>query len=106
MRRPLPALLAVLATTSFGCGGEPAPPPRPPVALALTAPADASTTRESTVVVSGRVSPATARVIVLGEPVTVSGGGFSTSVDLREGANVIDVGASAPGRRAVWRACG
>jgi hypothetical protein len=55
-------------------------------------------------VVTGTVAPAGARVIVLGDRVPVSGGSFSTSVDLQEGANVIDVGASAPGRRAVWRA--
>jgi hypothetical protein len=74
------------------------------VQLALTAPADTATTREASVRVSGHVVPATARVVVLGERVGVSGGDFSTAVDLREGPNVIDVGASAPGRRAVWRA--
>ena len=59
---------------------------------------------ESSVAVTGTVVPRDARVIVLGERVAVVGGSFSASVDLREGANVIDVGASAPGRRAVWRA--
>ena len=43
-------------------------------------------------------------MLVLGERVSVSGGRFETSVDLREGSNVIDVGASAPGARATWRA--
>lgn len=104
MPRALLLLPAVLAATVAGCGDEPAPAPRPPVQLALTAPADTATTREATVRVSGRVVPASARVIVLGEPVTVIGGGFSASVDLREGSNVIDVGASAAGHRAVWRA--
>ena len=105
MRRPLLLLLpALAATTIAACGEDPAPPARPPVQLSLTAPRDTGTTREATVLVSGSVVPSTARVIVLGERVAVNGGGFSTSVDLREGSNVIDVGASAPGRRAVWRA--
>jgi len=94
----------VLLLALVGCGDDPAPPPRPPVKLTLTAPRDAGTTRESSVAVTGTVAPSTARVIVLGERVAVSGGSFSTSVDLDEGSNVIDVGASAPGRRAVWRA--
>jgi hypothetical protein len=105
VRRPLLLLLpALAATTIAGCGDDPRPPPRPPVQLSLAAPRDTGTTREATVLVSGSVVPSTARVIVLGERVAVSGGAFSTSVDLREGSNVIDVGASAPGRRAVWRA--
>jgi hypothetical protein len=105
VRRPLLLLLPVLAaTTTAGCGDKPPPPARPPVQLSLSAPRDAGTTREATALVSGSVVPSTARVIVLGERVAVDGGGFSTNVDLREGSNVIDVGASAPGRRAVWRA--
>jgi hypothetical protein len=98
-------LLLVLAATATGCGSDPPPAPaRPPVALTISAPRDVSTTREATVLVSGSVAPAAARVIVLGERAAVAGGTFSHSVSLREGANVIDVGASAPGRRAVWRA--
>ncbi len=104
VRPVLLLLLPVLAVAASGCGDEPPPAPRPPVVLSLTAPRDADTTREPTVQISGSVSPSTARVIVLGERVTVSGGTFSHAVDLREGANVVDVGASAPGRRAVWRA--
>ncbi len=102
MRRPL--LLSVLVATVAGCGEDPPAQPRPPVRLALTAPADTATTRDASVQVSGRVDPASARVIVLGDRVTVTDGDFSTRVDLREGPNVIDVGASAPGHRAVWRA--
>ena len=105
MRRSLLLLPAMLAATAAGCGDQPPAPPRPPVQLSLTAPSDGAVAREATVQVSGRVSPVSARVIVLGERVAVQdGGGFSTSVDLREGSNVIDVGASAAGRRAVWRA--
>jgi hypothetical protein len=102
----VPAVLA--ATFAAGCGDEAPAAPRPPVVLTLSAPRDATTTREATVQVVGRVTPATARVIVLGERVAVGGGGggggFSHAVALREGSNVIDVGASAPGRQAVWRA--
>ena len=104
MRRSAPILVTLLAATLAGCGDDPAPPPRPPVQLTLTAPRDAGTTREPSVAVTGTVVPPTARVIVLGKRVAVSGGSFSASVDLDEGSNVIDVGASAPGRRAVWRA--
>lgn len=97
-------LLLAAAASLGGCGEEPAPPPRPPVVLSLSSPRNMETTREPSVLVSGTVRPATARVIVLGSRVTVRGGGFSTTVDLREGTNIVDVGASAPGRRAVWRA--
>ena len=102
--RPLLLLLPVLVAMVGGCGEEAVPRPRPAVQLVLTAPGDTTTTRDASVRVSGRVVPATARVIVLGQRVTVSAGGFSTAVDLSEGPNVIDVGASAAGRRAVWRA--
>ena len=106
MRRLSLLSLAMVAATAAaaGCGEEPAPTPRPPVQLAVTAPRDTETTREATIVVSGTVSPARARVVVLGEPVAVDGGSFSTTIELREGPNVVDVGASAAGRRAVWRA--
>ena len=112
MRRPialLPALLVAAAGAAgvvgaAGCGEEPRATVREPVQLTLTAPADGATTREETVQVAGSVVPASARVLVAGERVAVRGGRFATVVDLREGANVIDVGASAPGARATWRA--
>jgi len=97
----LPLALAVIAA---GCGEERPPAPRPPVVLTLVAPQDADTTRETSVRVTGSVRPAGARVLVAGERVPVDGGRFETTVALREGPNVIDVGASAPGRRATWRA--
>jgi len=104
VRRPLSLLLVLLAATVAGCGDASPQPPRKPVVLTLSAPNDGSTTREDAVQVGGSVTPASARVLVRGERVTVRGGRFETAVDLREGTNVIDVGAAAPGRRASWRA--
>ena len=101
-RRPL--LLLALATAAAGCGDSPPEAPREPVGLTLAAPPDGVTTREAGVRVSGSVAPVSARVLVGGRRVRVSGGRFATRVSLREGANVIDVGASAPGARATWRA--
>ena len=95
---------AVLGASLAGCGDEPSPRPRPLVSLTLTAPRDAAVVREATAQVTGSVVPSSARVIVLGQRAAVNGGSFSARVDLHEGANIIDVGASAPGRRAVWRA--
>jgi len=102
-RLSLPVLVAVLVLVA-GCGERPVDPPRKPVQLTLSEPQDTATTRDATVRVSGSVSPAGARVLVMGERVAVNGGRFSTAVDLREGANVIDIGAAAPGARATWRA--
>jgi len=104
VRRPLSLLLVLLAATAAGCGDDDVPPPREPVVLTLSAPQDGATTRDDAVQVSGSVVPASSRVLVYGLRVAVSGGRFSAPVDLREGTNVIDVGAAAPGRRATWRA--
>lgn len=97
-------LLLGLVATAAGCDDEDPAKPRTPVQLTLATPRDGVTTRQDSAQVSGRVVPAGARVLVLGERVTVSDGRFETNVDLREGSNVIDVGASTPGARATWRA--
>jgi hypothetical protein len=102
MPRPpaLAALLLVCALGSAACGGDPAPrAPAKAVLLELTAPQDAAVVDSETVTIAGRVSPAASSVRVLGEDVGASGGTFSTTIDLDPGANVVDVAATAPGRR-------
>jgi len=79
------------------CGGAARTPP--PVQLSLDSPGDGSTTLSSEVVVSGRVSPGAASVLVGGRSVPVLGGSFSTQVAVRPGSNVIDVLAGAPRAR-------
>jgi hypothetical protein len=102
LRRSLP-LLAVLALV--GCGGDDRPPADPPaVRLTITSPNDAAVVKEDTMELSGRVSPGRASVTVQGHPATVTGGRFSTTVELEEGANVIDVAASMPGRSSAFAA--
>lgn len=104
MPRTLAILLLALAAAVAGCGDDDPAKPRTPVQLTLATPRDGVTTGKDTARISGRVLPAGSRVLVLGERVTVSDGRFETSVDLREGSNLIDVGASAAGARATWRA--
>jgi hypothetical protein len=101
-RLPLALLLALGVA---GCGGDDRPPPDPPVVrLTISAPNDGSTVKADSVEIAGRVSPARAAVLVLGEPAVVSGGGFTAKVPLEEGANVIDVAATMPGRSAAFAA--
>lgn len=104
MRRAVPlAVLLPLLTASFvaGCGEEAQEAPKvlPSVQLAVTDPPDGRTVDGEAVQVTGRVSPGSAQVTVLGRQVTVSGGSFATEVALEEGANLIDVAAVAAGRR-------
>jgi len=95
----LAAVLAV-ALLPAGCGEDEKPPQREPlVELTLEAPADAATTRDERIAISGTVKPAGASVQVLGSDVDVEDGRFSTEVALEPGANLIDVAGSARGRR-------
>jgi Glucodextranase, domain B/PASTA domain len=102
--RALPLLAAACVATALvvvGCGGEDEPRAaraQPPVRLAVNAPADLATVREGRVAVQGTVSPARAAVQVLGRAADVTGGSFSATVPVEEGANVIDVIATAAGR--------
>lgn len=103
MRRLPIALLLALGIA--GCGGDDKPPPDPPaVRLTISSPMDSSTVKDDSVEVAGRVSPARASVLVLGKAASVTGGRFSTEVPLDEGANVIDVAASMPGRSSAFAA--
>ncbi len=97
--------LAVALATLAGCGGADRLPPDPPaVRLTIEAPPDLATVKEDRVELRGRVSPARAAVEVGGESAVVSGGAFSATVPLEEGANVIDVSATMPGRSAAFAA--
>ena len=95
----------VLGTAA--CGGEDRPaarkPPKP-VRLVISSPGDSAVVRGSTMQVRGTVSPARARVEVLGRTVAVRGGQFASVVPLVVGANVIDVTATARGRSAALAA--
>jgi hypothetical protein len=87
--------LAAAATTT-GCGNSAKPAAVPPVRLSLAAPSDRQTTLAGQIFVTGTVSPASATVVVAGQPVAVHQGSFETRVSIRPGANVIDVLAGAP----------
>jgi hypothetical protein len=93
------ALTALLIATVAGCGdgGDPSP-----ATVRVESPPDGQVVHEDSVEVRGRVRPAGARVLVAGDPATVSGGRWRALVALSEGANVIDVGAAAPGAATVW----
>ena len=110
MRGPIliVALAAAAAALLGGCGNADEPPDRAaalePVRLQITAPADAATVRGGNVDVRGRVSPAASEVTVLGRPALVTEGRFTAVVPLEPGANVIDVIATAPRRRAALTA--
>ena len=67
--------------------------------LEITSPRDLAVVRRGTVDVRGRVSPSAADVRVMGRPALVSEGSFTVVVPLEPGANVVDVAATARGRR-------
>jgi hypothetical protein len=96
-RRLLPLLAAGLVLSA--CGETPRPATQPRVTLKLAAPDDGGTTRDDRVEVRGTVSPGDASVRVAGEDAEVSGGEFVAQVQLLPGGNVIDVAATASGRR-------
>jgi hypothetical protein len=96
--RLAPLLVAALLAS---CGDD---EPSRPVRLTLVTPADGAVVHTGVVEVRGRVSPVGARVLVAGRPATVTGGEFRGRARLREGQNVIDVGAHADGARSSWSA--
>jgi len=90
----------VLAVLLPACGDDPNPDAdEPKVRLEVTVPQDGATVRAQTVAVEGTVQPAGARVQVLGEDVGVEAGRWHAEVPLEPGANLVDVAASAKGRR-------
>jgi Glucodextranase, domain B/PASTA domain len=100
MRMCTIAAVVGLALLAASCGDDEQPPrDEPDVRLTLTGPADGATLRDDTVEVSGNVKPARAAVQVLGRDVAVEGGRFVAEVELDPGANLVDVAASASGRR-------
>jgi hypothetical protein len=74
------------------------------VRLEISAPVDTAIVRGRMLDVSGRVSPASAQVRVMGRRAQVVGGTFSAVVPLEQGPNVIDVAATARGRAAALTA--
>jgi hypothetical protein len=98
------------AAGAFACAallaacGTAAPPPQRPIALQIAAPADGVRVSSTTIRVSGTVSPAGVTLTVLGRPVPVRHGTFSTRVPLLPGTNIIDVLAGAPNSRAAMTA--
>jgi hypothetical protein len=90
----------VLGTLALaGCGADRQPATTPRVQLKLAAPGDGRSLRAETVEVSGTVTPAFAAVTVSGERAEVNGGTFTATVSLQPGGNVIDITATATGRR-------
>jgi len=105
MRTCTIAAVVAVALLASACGGDREPPrDEPDVQLTLTGPSDGATMRSDTVEITGSVKPARAAVQVLGKDVSVDGGDFTTEVDLEPGANLIDVSASANGRRPAFAA--
>jgi hypothetical protein len=92
-------LLFAAGLVLSACGETPRPATQPRVTLTLSAPDDGGKTRDARVAIRGTVSPGDATVRVGGEDAEVSGGEFSAEVELQPGGNVIDVAASAAGRR-------
>lgn len=99
--RGLLLLLLVAGGYASGCGDDPA---ERPVRLEIIAPTDAAVVNDDSVEVRGLVRPRGARVLVLGRRARVVRGEFRTVVPLREGSNLIDVGASVRGAAPAWDA--
>jgi len=94
--------LALILAAGFvlsACGEAPRPTAEPRVKLELALPDDGGTVREDRIEVRGTVTPGDAAVQVAGSEAKVDAGEFHAEVRLEVGGNVIDVTASAPGRR-------
>ena len=97
MRRLVILLAAGCVLTA--CGEAPTPATEPRVRLKLAVPDDGGEVRDDHVSIRGTVTPGDAAVRVAGEAADVDGGEFTAEVALVPGGNVIDITATAPGRR-------
>jgi hypothetical protein len=97
----VPALLAAVVAGGLagGCGEDEARRAPAPVALEVLEPGDAAVVDGDAVTLRGRVRPAASEVAVRGRRAEVRAGTWTAEVELEEGANVIDVSATAAGRR-------
>lgn len=86
----------VLGLVLAACGERERTPALAPVKLTVHEPADLDEVEARTIAVRGAVAPPSARVLVDGAEAEVRGGEFSATVELRGGANVIDLQAAAP----------
>lgn len=91
---PLVAGFAALGVA--GCGTS-APVVKPTVNVAITAPTSGATVGVRDLIVTGTVTPATARVLVAGQPATVQGGSFRRTLRLDGSAQTVTVTAQAAG---------
>lgn len=94
----------VVAVVLGGCGDDAPDRPPPLVRLDVVSPADGAVVDGDEVTLRGRVTPAGASVAVLGRPASSAAGAWEASVPLEPGGNVVDVMASAEGRRPVFAA--
>jgi hypothetical protein len=95
-------LAALTAVVFGGCGA--AARSEPQIQLHLSEPADGVVVTSASVTVSGSVSPAGARVLVLGRVIPTAHGTFSTQVQLQPGTNLVDVLAGAVRAKAAMTA--
>ena len=89
--KPIALPVTVWLLLLAGCGGGTTSETGPPVRLTIASPSDMALLRDSSVVVSGGVSPRGAVVKIEGRPVAVSGGHFTATVPLAPGTNLVDV---------------
>jgi hypothetical protein len=91
-----PLVAAVAALGVAGCGAS-APVTKPTVNVAITAPTSGATVGVRDLTVTGTVTPATAQVLVGGQPATVHSGSFKRTLRLDGSAQTVTVTAQAAG---------